>query len=141
MFILIYYPYILLNRENTPAHDPFSIFEQFGFGGFGGQRRQQEEARTPNVEIPVRVTLRQLYLGEILDVSYLRQVVCTEANTCQKNNKDCQGPGVKIRMQQLAPGFVQQIQVSIVLYSGSILKFIFICCMSILNVFIYNNSI
>lgn len=64
------------------------------------------------MEIPLRVTLRQLYLGEVLDVAYLRQVVCTEANTCQKNNKDCQGPGVKIRMQQLAPGFVQQIQVS-----------------------------
>jgi DnaJ-class molecular chaperone len=59
----------------------------------------------------VRVSLRQLYLGEVLDVTYLRQVVCAEANTCQKNNKDCQGPGVKIRMQQLAPGFVQQIQV------------------------------
>lgn len=99
----------VLYRENTPAHDPFSIFEHFGFGG---QRRQQEEARTPNVEIPVRVTLRQLYLGEVLDVAYLRQVVCPEANTCQKNNKDCQGPGVKVRMQQLAPGFVQQIQVA-----------------------------
>jgi DnaJ-class molecular chaperone len=101
-------------RQNTPAQDPFSIFEHFGFGG---HRRQHEEARTPNVEIPLRVTLRQLYLGEVLDVSYLRQVVCTEANTCQKNSKDCQGPGVKIRMQQLAPGFVQQIQV----YS-------FLCC-------------
>mmetsp|Transcript_21453 Transcript_21453/g.43210 ORF Transcript_21453/g.43210 Transcript_21453/m.43210 type:complete len:358 (-) Transcript_21453:158-1231(-) len=96
-------------RENTPAQDPFSIFEHFGFGG---HRRQREEARTPNVEIPVRVSLRQLYLGEVLDVNYLRQVLCTEANTCQKNNKDCQGPGIKIRMQQLAPGFVQQIQVS-----------------------------
>lgn len=99
-------------RENTPQQDPFSIFEHFGFG-FGGQRRQ-EEARTPNVEVPLRVTLRQLYLGEILDVSYLRQVLCVEANSCQKNNKDCQGPGVKIRMQQLAPGFVQQIQVHLI---------------------------
>jgi len=35
-----------------------------------------------------------------------------EANSCQKNNKDCQGPGVSVRMQQLAPGFVQQIQVA-----------------------------
>lgn len=101
-------------RENTPASDPFSIFEHFGFGGFGGGggRRQQEEQRTPNVEIPVRVSLRQLYVGEVLDVEYVRQVVCVEANTCQKQNKDCQGPGIKVRMQQLAPGFVQQVQVS-----------------------------
>jgi len=55
-------------RGSQGAADPFSIFEQFGFGGFGGGgRRQQEEARTPNVEIPVRVSLRQLYLGELLE--------------------------------------------------------------------------
>eukprot|EP01034_Spumella_vulgaris_P024661 gene24661-31030_t len=98
-------------RSNQPAHDPFNIFQQFGFGGFGGQQ-QHQEARTPNVEIPVRVTLRQLYLGEQLDVEYIRQVVCAEANTCQKTNNDCQAAGIKLRMQQLAPGFVQQVQVS-----------------------------
>ena len=99
-----------LHRENTPQHDPFSIFEAFGFGGMGG-RRQQEDQRTADVEIPLRVTLRQLYLGDVLEVSYVRQVVCVEANSCQKNDKDCQGPGVKVRMQQIAPGFVQQMQV------------------------------
>jgi len=97
-------------RANTPQQDPFSIFEAFGFGGMGGRGRQEEQ-RTPDVEIPLRVTLRQLYLGEVLDVSYIRQVVCVEANTCQKNDKDCHGPGVKVRMQQIAPGFVQQMQV------------------------------
>lgn len=98
-------------RANQPAaNDPFSIFEHFGFGGMGGRR--QEEARTPNVEIPVRVTLRQLYLGELVDVSYTRQVLCVEANLCQKNNNECQGPGIKLRAQQLAPGFVQQVQVA-----------------------------
>jgi DnaJ-class molecular chaperone len=76
----------------------------------GGHGRQEEQ-RTPNVEIPVRVTLRQLYLGELLDVEYVRQVLCVEASSCQKNNHECQGPGIKLRMQQLAPGFVQQIQV------------------------------
>jgi DnaJ-class molecular chaperone len=97
-------------RGNQPQHDPFNIFEQFGFGGFGG-RRQQEEARTPNVEIPVRVSLAQLYKGEVLDVNYARQVLCVEAASCQRNDKECTGPGVKMRVQQLAPGFVQQVQV------------------------------
>ena len=77
----------------------------------GGGRGRREEQRTPNVEIPVRVTLRQLYLGELLDVAYARQVLCVEASSCQKNNNECQGPGVKIRVQQLAPGFMQQVQV------------------------------
>lgn len=97
-------------RENSPASDPFSIFEHFGFGGMGG--RHQEEQKTPDVEIPVRVTLKQLYLGDLLDVEYARQVVCVDAHSCQKNNNECQGPGIKLRVQQIAPGFVQQIQVN-----------------------------
>ena len=95
--------------------DPFDIFEQFGFGGFGGMggggRGRQEEQRTSDVEIPVRVSLKQLYVGEMFDVSYARQVLCVEASSCQKNSNECQGPGVRVRMQQLAPGFMQQVQV------------------------------
>ena len=93
--------------------DPFDIFEQFGFGGFGGMggRQRQQEQRTPDVEIPVRVTLAQLYVGEMLDVSYTRQVLCVEASSCQKNSNECHGPGVRVKMQQLAPGFMQQVQV------------------------------
>lgn len=98
-------------RGNQPAHDPFDIFSAFGFGGMGGQQRRQEEPKTDNVEIPVRVTLRQLYVGEILDANYERQVLCGEAHMCQKNNQNCQGPGISVRAQQLAPGFVQQVQV------------------------------
>lgn len=78
-----------------------------------GGRGRQEESRTPDVEIPVRVSLRQLYVGEVLDVKYSRQVLCVEHASCQRTCQDCQGPGVKIRMQQLAPGFVQQVQVSL----------------------------
>jgi DnaJ-class molecular chaperone len=78
----------------------------------GGGHFRQEDPRTPNVEIPVRVTLRDLYLGEMLDVEYRRQVLCVEASSCEKKSQDCQGPGVKVRVQQLAPGFVQQVQVN-----------------------------
>ena len=98
-------------RGNQPASDPFSIFEHFGFGNMGGQQRGREDARTTNVEIPVSITLKQLYVGDQLDVSYVRQVLCAEAASCQKNNNECQGPGIRVKMQQLAPGFVQQVQV------------------------------
>lgn len=95
-------------RANQPAHDPFSIFEAFGFGG---GRRNDEEPRTANVEIPLRVSLKQLYLGATLDFTYVRQVMCIEYSRCQKSCPDCQGPGIKVKQQQLAPGFVQQVQV------------------------------
>lgn len=96
-------------RDSQPQADPFSMFEHFGFGG--GRRGREEEPKTATVNIPVRVSLRQLYVGELLDVSYVRQVLCTEHLSCQKKCSDCQGPGIKLRSQQLAPGFVQQVQV------------------------------
>lgn len=87
------------------------IFSHFGFGGFGGgNRRQQREQTTPNVDIPLRVTLKQLYIGDVLEVEYVRQVLCVNWAECMRNNQECQGPGVKVRMQQIAPGFVQQVQ-------------------------------
>ena len=87
------------------------IFSHFGFGGFGGgNRRQQREQTTPNVDIPLRVTLKQLYVGDVLEVEYVRQVLCVNWAECMRNNQECQGPGVKVRMQQIAPGFVQQVQ-------------------------------
>lgn len=98
-------------RANQPPSDPFSIFDHFGFGGMGGRRGREEEPRTPNVKIPLRVSLRQLYLGDLLDVSYSRQVLCAEHSKCSKNCPDCQGAGVKTQTHQLAPGFVQQVQV------------------------------
>ena len=46
-----------------------------------------------------------------MDTRYSRQVLCVDHSSCSKNCKDCQGPGIKMKHQQLAPGFVQQVQV------------------------------
>lgn len=86
------------------------IFSHFGFGGFGGGGRRQREQSTPNVDVPLRVTMKQLYLGDTIEVEYIRQTLCVNWQECMKNNQECQGPGVKVRMQQIAPGFVQQVQ-------------------------------
>jgi len=99
-------------RENSGAGaDPFSsMFEAFGFGGFGGRQRGDQEVRTPDLVIPLRVSLRQLYQGDIFDVKYVRQVLCLNHDQCEKRCSDCQGPGLRIKQQQIAPGFVQQVQ-------------------------------
>jgi len=89
------------------------IFSHFGFGGGfpgGGGGRQQREQSTPNINIPLRVSLKQLYLGDTIEVEYVRQTLCVNWQECMKANQECQGPGVKVRMQQIAPGFVQQVQ-------------------------------
>jgi DnaJ-class molecular chaperone len=85
------------------------IFSQF-FGGNGGRRGQQREQQTASVEIPVRITMTQLYLGDTIEVEYVRETLCVNWQECTKNNQECHGPGVKVRMQQIAPGFVQQVQ-------------------------------
>eukprot|EP00903_Cladosiphon_okamuranus_P017902 g16473.t1 len=99
----------LKQKEQTGSADPFQ--DMFSHFGFGGGRRQREESRTPNVEIPLRVSLRQLYQGDTFDTVYVRQAMCVGAGQCEKNCKDCQGPGIAVKMHQLGPGFVQQVQI------------------------------
>lgn len=69
-------------------------------------------------QIPLRVSLRQLYEGDTFDTVYIRQAMCVAVSQCEKKCKDCQGPGIAVRMHQLGPGFVQQVQV----------RFFFYCC-------------
>ena len=85
------------------------VFSQFGFN-FGGRQQRNREQSTPSVEIPLTLTMKQLYLGTTIEVQYIREVLCVNWQECTKNSQDCQGPGIRVKMQQLAPGFVQQIQ-------------------------------
>eukprot|EP00587_Corethron_hystrix_P004239 CAMPEP_0113313250 /NCGR_PEP_ID=MMETSP0010_2-20120614/9748_1 /TAXON_ID=216773 ORGANISM="Corethron hystrix, Strain 308" /NCGR_SAMPLE_ID=MMETSP0010_2 /ASSEMBLY_ACC=CAM_ASM_000155 /LENGTH=382 /DNA_ID=CAMNT_0000169223 /DNA_START=142 /DNA_END=1291 /DNA_ORIENTATION=- /assembly_acc=CAM_ASM_000155 len=84
------------------------MFEDF-FGG-GRRKRDDSERKTPDVMIPLHLTLKQLYEGEVLEVEFIREVLCTNWRDCTQNDQGCAGPGQRMRTQQLAPGFVQQIQ-------------------------------
>jgi DnaJ-class molecular chaperone len=85
------------------------IFSHF-FGGGGQGRQQGGKETTPSVEIPLHLTLEQLYSGHSIDVHYSRQVMCLQWEMCMVAAPDCQGPGIRVRRQQIAPGFVQQVQ-------------------------------
>jgi DnaJ-class molecular chaperone len=85
------------------------IFSHF-FGGGGHHGRQGGKETTPSIEIPLHLTLEQLYSGHSLDLHYSRQVMCLQWEMCMVAAPDCQGPGVRVRRQQIAPGFVQQVQ-------------------------------
>lgn len=88
--------------------NPFEEFFNFG----GGRQRDDGVKRTESVEIPLRLTLKQLYLGEVLDVEYVREVLCKRWEDCMKNDPECSGPGIKVARQQIAPGFIQQVQMN-----------------------------
>ena len=66
---------------------------------------------TASVEMPLVLNLKQLYLGDAFEVEYVRETLCTNWRDCVSRSSSCQGPGVRVRTQQLAPGFVQQVQV------------------------------
>lgn len=85
------------------------LFSHFGFN-FGGQRRDGGKETTPSVEVPLHLTLPQLYKGVTMEVHYVRQVLCLQWEMCVKPAPDCQGPNVRVMRQQIAPGFVQQVQ-------------------------------
>jgi len=88
--------------------DPFEDF--FNMGG----RRQRDDGvrRTDSVEIPLKLSMKQFYLGETLDVEYVREVLCKRWEDCVRQDNECSGPGIKTARQQIAPGFVQQVQMN-----------------------------
>lgn len=88
----------------------FDPFEEFFGGGFGGRRRDDGIRRTGSVELPLKLSLKQFYTGTMLDVQYVRQVLCKRWEDCVRTDNECSGPGVKVARQQIAPGFVQQVQ-------------------------------
>jgi len=87
--------------------DPFGdMFNHFGFGG--GRGRDDGEKRTDSIQIPLALNLKQLYNGVMLDLQYVRDVLCQNWEECVRKDQGCSGPGVKVVRQQIAPGFVQQ---------------------------------
>eukprot|EP01114_Cavostelium_apophysatum_P009705 TRINITY_DN2294_c0_g1_i1.p1 TRINITY_DN2294_c0_g1~~TRINITY_DN2294_c0_g1_i1.p1 ORF type:complete len:372 (+),score=70.59 TRINITY_DN2294_c0_g1_i1:158-1273(+) len=99
-------------------NSPFDIFSQFGFGGGGGgHAHQHEQKKAPSVEIPLEVTLKDLYLGKTFKIGHKKQILCPkcrgtgakDANDVQTCN-ECNGSGTKVFTQQLGPGFMTQTQ-------------------------------
>lgn len=102
-------------------HNPFDIFSSFGGGGGFNFRSNngggQMQNKGPDLEIELEVTLKDLYLGKVFDVAHRKQTLCHKCRgTGAKKASDvttcsgCKGTGMKVKVQQLGPGFVQQTQ-------------------------------
>jgi len=98
-------------------HNPFDIFSAFsGFRTNTGSSQMQQN-KGPDLEIELEVTLKDLYLGRVIDVAHRKQSLCHKCRgTGAKKASDvttcsgCKGTGMKMKVQQLGPGFVQQTQ-------------------------------
>ncbi|XP_046940212.1 dnaJ homolog subfamily A member 1-like isoform X1 [Lynx rufus] len=91
---------------------PMDIFDMF----LGGGGRMQRERRGKNVVHQFSVTLEDLYNGATRKLALQKNVIC---NKCEgRGGKkgavecclNCRGTGMQIRIHQIGPGMVQQIQ-------------------------------
>ncbi|XP_078526089.1 dnaJ homolog subfamily A member 1-like [Lissotriton helveticus] len=93
---------------------PMDIFNLF-FGG-GAQMPSHPERRGKSVVHQLPVTLEDLYNGATRKLSLQKNVICTKCyglgtkdgtlGLCRK----CQGTGMKVEVQVLGPGMIQQMQ-------------------------------
>eukprot|EP00052_Salpingoeca_macrocollata_P000374 m.19963 g.19963 ORF g.19963 m.19963 type:complete len:361 (+) comp10461_c0_seq3:28-1110(+) len=116
--------------------DKRQIYDQYGYeglekaknqpqgGGGGGffndfffQQDRQQQKKGPSIHMQLPVTLEDLYLGTDIEVESNKQVVCSQCRGSGAHSPDhvktcpvCKGKGFRIVTQQLAPGFVQQLQ-------------------------------
>jgi len=132
--------YVEASSAYAVLHDPDKrkIYDQYGEDGLNGKaggggggfnpfemffgHKQQHSSGTtipkgPDVEMELEVTLQDLYLGRTLEVVQKKQMLCHKCRgTGAKKASDvttcsgCKGTGMKVKVQQLGPGFVQQTQ-------------------------------
>eukprot|EP00794_Sanderia_malayensis_P014215 gene14215-15698_t len=95
-------------------HSPFDIFDMF----FGGGRRRQpgEKQRGRDTVHQIKVTLEDLYNSTTRQLALQRNVICSGCNGIGGKEgsvekcKTCQGSGIFVKLRQIGPGMVQQIQ-------------------------------
>lgn len=97
-------------------HSPMDIFDMFfGGGGFGGGRSRGPR-RTKNLVHQLSVSLEDMYNGTTRKLALQKNVICDACDgvggkegAIQKC-PNCRGTGMQVRIQQLGPGMMQQIQ-------------------------------
>ncbi|ESN92603.1 hypothetical protein HELRODRAFT_95902 [Helobdella robusta] len=97
----------------SEMHNPMDIFDMF-FGG--GRRGRSGPPKGKDVVHQIKVTLEELYNGSTRKLSLQKNIICPKcegrggkAGSVEKC-ANCRGTGMQTRIQQLAPGFMQQIQ-------------------------------
>lgn len=95
-------------------HSPMDIFDMF-FGG-GGRRQHQGPRRGKDVVHQLKVSLEDMYNGATRKLALQKNVICAKCEG--RGGKEgavqkctgCRGTGMQVRIHQLGPGMVQQIQ-------------------------------
>lgn len=96
-------------KNQGSGGDPFDMFGSF-FGGRNRRRQTDGLPKGPDVHIKLTVSLKTLYLGDVLEFDYKRAVMCHNWDECELDDRECEGPGIRMVTRSLGPGFVQKMQ-------------------------------
>ncbi|KAM3870291.1 dnaJ homolog subfamily A member 1 [Diretmus argenteus] len=91
---------------------PMDIFNMF----FGGGGRMQRERKGKNAVHQMDVTLEEIYNGNTRKLAVQKNVICEKCDGyggkkgALEKCSSCKGRGVQVKVQQIGPGMIQQIQ-------------------------------
>lgn len=101
-------------------HSPMDIFDMFFGGGGGGGPfgggRSRGPRRTKNMVHQLGVSLEDMYNGTTRKLALQKNVICDACDGvggkegAVQRCPNCRGTGMQVRVQQLGPGMMQQIQ-------------------------------
>ena len=89
------------------AEDIFS--QLFGGGRGGGRRGSSGPKKGENITHPLKCSLEDLYNGKTVKLAINREVQVDKSEKA-KVCETCGGQGVVLRMRQIGPGMIQQVQ-------------------------------
>jgi len=97
-------------------HSPMDIFDLFFGGGGGGRRGPRGPRKGKDLIHQIKVPLEEMYNGSTRKLAVQKNVLCSKCDG--KGGKEgavvkcssCRGTGMQVRIQQIGPGMVQQIQ-------------------------------
>merc|ERR1719486_1580199 len=98
--------------------NPMDIFDMFFGGGdpFGRGGRSRGPRRTKNLVHQLSVSLEDMYNGTVRKLALQKNVICDSCDGvggkpgAVQKCPACRGSGMQVRIQQLGPGMMQQIQ-------------------------------
>merc|ERR1719430_3001510 len=100
--------------------NPLDIFDMFfggdPFGRGGGGPRTRGPRRTKNLVHQLSVSLEDMYNGTVRKLALQKNVICDACEGvggkpgCYVKCQSCRGTGMQVRIHQIGPGMMQQIQ-------------------------------